>query len=372
MKKGDYELIKQINRRLILSSVRNQQPVSRAALSRELGLSKSTVSGIVDEFIKKKLIFEKGHGESTKEGGRKGIQLFFNPKSSFGIGVDIGGTKILLVVTDLDGEVIYREEHPTERNPKKIVELIYNFIDRSNTPLNLISAMGIGVPSIINTKEGIVVDSPALKWKEFRFLEFLKGNFDFPCFLNNDVNCAMYGELRFGAGRDCSDLLFIAIGTGVGSAVYANGQIVEGATFSAGEIGYLVDKSDIENGYQRVPGEFGAFENKTSGTALSKYGMNPKELFEQYYQGDKRAHEAIKDFTLNIAIAIANASCLLNSSKVIIGGGVSRSMEGIIQHIQGLANQWTPFFVEIESSQFQTDAGAIGAVAYAFEMLESL
>jgi glucokinase len=372
LKKGDYEVIKQMNRRLILSTIRTNQPISRAKLSRDLGMSKSTVSVIVDEFIQKKWVIEKGQGESTKEGGRKGIQLYFNPKSSYGVGVDIGGTKILLVITDLDGEVLYKEEHPTHTNPDLIIHLIKEFIDRSKTPIHDISAMGVGVPSIINTKKGIVVDAPSLQWKDYEFLDFIKQHFDFPCFLNNDVNCAMYGEIRFGAGKECSDLLFIAIGTGVGSAVYANGKIVEGATYSAGEIGYLVDKTDLQNGYKRVPGQFGAFEKKTSGTALSRFGQSSRALFEKYYQGDKKAEEIIKEFILDLSLAIANATCLLNSNKVLIGGGVSRSMKGIIQDIQDLSNQWTPFPVEIELSQFHADAGAIGAVAYAFEMLESL
>jgi glucokinase len=369
-KKGDAELIKQMNTRLILSNIRKHQPITRAAVSRIVGVSRATVSSIVDDLIRKKLISEQGYGDSTKEGGRRGIHLVFNPISSYGIGVDVGGTKILIVLTDLDGNVVHKEEHATLFEPESIINMIKDFIKGSPVNEEDISAMGVGIPGILDSENGVVVDAPALRWENLHIRNIMRKSFAFPIFINNDVKCALFGELHYGAGKSCKSLAFIAIGTGVGSAIYVNGALLEGAHFSAGEIGYMTDRKDVEEGRFNVAGEFGQFEKRTSGSALNREGKTAYDWFSEYDEGKEESITVIDNYLLDLAIGISNVVCVVNPEKIILGGGVSRSLGPHMKKIEGWVKKLTPIPVTIERSQLGSDTGAIGAVAYAFMQVE--
>jgi glucokinase len=366
-KKGEIELIKKINKQLILDTIRKNHSISRANLSKLTNLSRSTVSIIVEDLLKENVIVEGGLSKSSKEGGRKAVELFFNPDSGYGIGIDIGGTKIQMIVTNLDGKIIHKEKTPTNKNPKKVIESIQQFINEKNIHKEKIYAMGIGVPAIIDSEKGFVIDSPSIGWQNYDFLSDVKEAFSFPVFMNNDVNCGVYGEQWLGSAKDVSDLYFIALGTGVGSALISNGRLIEGNTYCAGEIGFFIDRNDVEKGERNQFGSYGALEKKISGTFLSSHGMSGKRLFENYYGDDGFARKIIDEFILHLAIALANVTSLLNPKTIVIGGGVSESLEGVLETINHKVSTFTPVPVEIKLAQLKGDAGALGAIAYALQ-----
>lgn len=367
--KGNLDIMKKINRSLILDTVRSHQPLSRAQIAQRLKLSRSTVSSIVEELLLKKLVVELGYGSSTSEGGRRGLELGFNPKSAYGIGVDIGGTKILVVITDLDGCIEFREKFSTTGDTKKIIEIIKLSINKAGLSENDVIAMGVGVPGI-TTKDGIVVDAPALKWTNLHLKSNLQEHFRFPIFINNDVNCGALGERWLGSGKNADDLFFIAIGTGVGSAIVANGELIQGYDCRAGEIGYNISENDIKQGQENHLGDFGVFEKKVSGSALAKYSSSPDQLFIEYAKGNKEAYEIIENFILQLSINIANAVNLLNPEIVVIGGGVSESMGDVIEKIQAFVDRCTPIKTKIGLATLGGDAGGLGAIAFAFKEIE--
>ncbi|MFY0544116.1 ROK family transcriptional regulator [Brevibacillus sp. H7] len=366
------KLIKNTNHSLVLELIRSEQPISRASISKKLGLSRSTVSSIVDDLLHRKIIIELGFGNSTKEGGRPGIQLGFNPKSAYGVGVDIGGTKVLIIITDWDGEVVYKRKLKTSSNIDDLVAMIKDSIQESGIQEQLIIAMGVGVPAITNTKQGIVIDSPALGWQNLPLRDIMQGHFSFPVFINNDVRCAALGEKWLGSGNQSRHMAFIAFGTGVGCAIVSNGELIEGHHFSAGEIGYLIDGEDVRNGLENRVGQFGTFENKTSGTALSGHGFTGAELFQQYKNGNPLAISVIEKFVLDVSIAIANICSLLNPEKVILGGGVSESMHLVLEKIIENIKKFTPNHPEVELARLGTDAGGLGAIAFAFQKIQEV
>ncbi|NGQ95959.1 ROK family transcriptional regulator [Brevibacillus sp. SYP-B805] len=364
------KLIKNTNHSLVLELIRSEQPISRAAIAKRLGLSRSTVSSIVDDLLHKKIIIELGLGSSTKEGGRRGIELGFNPKSAYGVGVDIGGTKVLIIITDWDGEVVYKTKLKTSSNVDDLVSMIKESIRQSGVNEQLIIAMGVGVPAITNTRKGIVVDSPALGWQNLPLREAMQQHFSFPVFINNDVRCAALGEKWLGSGGQSRHMVFIAFGTGVGCAIVSNGELIEGHSYSAGEIGYLIDMLDVRNGQENSVGRFGTFENRTSGTALSKHGFTGAELFRQYQHGNPQAVAVIDQFILDVSIAIANICSLLNPEKVVLGGGVSESMHQILDKVTDNIKKFTPNHPKVELARLGTDAGGLGAIAYAFQKIQ--
>jgi glucokinase len=367
--KGSLDIMKKINRSLIIDTIRSHQPISRAQTAQRLKLSRSTVSSIVEELLLKKLVVELGYGNSTSEGGRRGLELGFNPKSGYGIGLDIGGTKILVVITDLDGCIEYREKFQTTSDVKRILDIINHCINKAELSENDVIAMGVGVPGI-TTKDGIVVDAPALKWNNLDLKSSLQENYSFPVFINNDVNCAALGERWLGSGNNADDLFFIAIGTGIGSALVVNGELVQGFDSRAGEIGYNISEIDIKQGRENKLGEFGVFEKKVSGTALKKYNSSPEQLFIEYANGNKINSGIIDNFILQLSINIVNVVNLLNPEMVLIGGGVSESMGLVIEKIQASVDELTPIKTKIGLATLGGDAGGLGAIAYAFNEIE--
>lgn len=368
---GSQDLIKRLNLSLVQETILKHQPINRAQIAKKLNLSRSTVSSLVDELLRKKMVVELGLGESTQEGGRRGVKLGFNPKSAFGIGVDIGGTKINVFITDLKGEIIYREKVETTADIQKVIYIIKKGLEEAQIEESEIIAMGVGVPGITNSKEGIVLDAPALKWTNVNLREQLTESFNFPVFINNDVNCAALGERWLGSGKNTNDMLFISIGTGVGSAIISDGELIYGHNYQSGEIAYNVSEEDVRLGNYNKLGEFGLFEKKTSGQALSQNGFTSRELFQEYEKGNPKAIPIIKDFIQRLSIAIVNAINLLNPESVVIGGGVSESMGTVIREIEENVNRLTPIKTKIRLASLGGDAGSYGAIAYALEEIEN-
>jgi glucokinase len=290
---------------------------------------------------------------------------------SFGIGVDIGGTKVLVVIGDCSGRIIFKEKFTTPGDIEAIVSLIKNCIMKANLSSSNIAGMGVGVPGRVNSKDGIVIDAPSIKWQDLELKRILQEFFNFPIFVKNDVNFSVIGEQWRGNGNNNGNIFYIAVGTGVGGAIIANGHVVEGANFSAGEVAYFIDKEDVREGRKNLVQDFGTFEKKTSGTALTEkglpYGYSSKELFVQYRQNNPIVKPIIDEFVLETSIAIANAVSLLNPGIVIIGGGVSESMDCVLDKIKDNVADLTPIPTKIELSKLGGEAGALGGVAFVFQ-----
>ncbi|MBW8347926.1 ROK family transcriptional regulator [Bacillus sp. IITD106] len=370
IKNNHHELIKKINRSSVLEEIKNSQPISRAEIAKKLHLSKSAVSSIVDDLLHRKLVTELGEGSSTKEGGRRAKLLGFNPKSGFGVGVDIGGTKILVIITDLLGNIEFRKKVKTTNSIKEIISLIKRCLKEANILESQVIGMGVGIPGSVNVKKGTVLQASVLKWTNLKLRELLMTEFPFPVVLNNDVNCAALGERWLGSGGNSNNLFFIGIGTGVGSAIISNGELVYGHDYQSGEIAFFTSREEFENKNLNDNGEHAVFESKISGTALGKHEYPTEELFSLYSQGDQKAVKIIDDFIVDLSIGLANVTSLLNPETIIIGGGVSESMEVVLDNIQKTVFKLTPIPTKIKLATLGGDAGAIGAISYAFQEVE--
>ena len=318
---GHLELIRRINRSIILNTIKSEQPISRAQVAKRLNLSKATVSSIVDELIQKKLIMEYGDCPIPGGVGRPSTMLGFNPESAYCIGIDIGGTKLLLIITDLVGNIRYEKKLPTSNRIEDLVEIVHSSLEASGLKESDIFGMGVGVPGTV-LPDGVVVRAKALQWNNFPLQQLLSEAFPFPVYVGNDVNLAALGERWLGSGEQVDDMLFISLGTGIGSALVCNGRLVLGTQSRSGEMGYFLERQDVENGRLNRLGFQGVLEQKCSGTALSSHGHTAEELFQAYRRGDPQGIEVIEKFILDFSVAIANCISLLNPAKVVIGGGV--------------------------------------------------
>lgn len=366
MKKAHLELIKKMNRELVLETIRNEQPISRARVSRELGLSRSTVSTIVEELIATKFVIEKGQGSSTKEGGRRGIELRFNPKSAFGVGVEFGEDSCVICITDLDGSIILKERSGRKDGYGSIYDYIIGCLEKASIRLEDVIVVGFSIPGITNSVEGTVVASPELQWKNKPLIREMKKYINKPMYLNNDVNCAALGEQWLGAARGLQDFIFISMTAGVGSAIVANGSLIQGKDFMAGEIGYLALEKDRFNEKSYELKDFGTFEKKVSLKELKKGNESIDKLFKKYQQGDREAVESIHRYVNHLSIGIANMTTLLNPEKVIIGGGFGGYLEPILADIQDDISKFTPVETEVRITELGDEAGPLGIIALGY------
>jgi glucokinase len=291
-------------------------------------------------------------------------------KESYTIGIDIGGTKTLLVLLD-ESQNIFYEKKITSSNGWEFLEiLIKKALNEVSIEYYQVCGMGIGVAGSIDRISSKVIDAPGLKWIQFDLISKLKTHFSFPIFINNDVNCALLGESKIGAAKDCDPILFISIGTGLGCALMSGGKLINGANNMAGEIGYQLDKNDYVIGKTNKLGQFGIAESKISGTALKTKFSSSEEFFLSLEKKQDTAVELFDELSMNLSILIANAVCLINPEKVILGGGLSQPLKPYLEVMDKKIAELIPIPTQIELSQLNETAGALGAAYYALEELE--
>ncbi|RHW42885.1 ROK family transcriptional regulator [Neobacillus notoginsengisoli] len=381
--------VKQKNKKKVLNCIRDHSPISRAEIAVKARISKPTVSMLVDDLIQEKLIFEKGIGESSSQGGRRPIQLYFNEKAFFIIGTDIGGTKVKTTICDLGGNIVASCSFKTVQYLKsgllkQIAKEIDAMIDKNSIDRSKILGMGAGVPGITETNRGIVVEAPSLNWIRYPFIQEAKQFFTFPVYVDNDVNVAALGEQWLGNARNKRNVLFIAVGTGIGSGIIIHNQLYRGSTYAAGELGYMVtDKNEMKGDFTPVFHRYGYLESvaggKAIGARLTKAVLEDPEhplyaeameselpgemAFKLAKTGDKTAMAVLAEAIQHLAYGIINAASLLNPEVIILGGGVLKSADLLLPKLTEIVNQYLPSSVELKISQLGDHAGALGAVS---------
>lgn len=389
---------KMLNKKRILQCIKENSPISRAEIAEKLTISKPTVSLLVDELLEDNWVLEQGVGESTIHGGRRPIQLTFNEKVGYVIGTDIGGTKVKTVISDLNGNILISSSFSTSQYLqsgllKQIAKEVESMLQNVRISTEQVIGMGAGVPGITDIRSGVVIEAPTLNWIRYPFVTEAKRFFPFPVHVDNDVNVAALGEQWLGNAKDCQNMLFIAVGTGIGSGIIINNQLYRGATSAAGEIGYMVtDKNDMKNEFKPIFNRYGYLESvaggKSIGAKLTDAIRLRREhpLFNQAHQkelpgkvafrlaqkGDHLALDILEEAIEHLAYGIINAASLLNPEVIILGGGVLKSSDFILPRLQEIVNQYLPSSVELKVSQLGDNAGVLGAVSLFLREHDSL
>lgn len=319
----------------------------------------------MDELIQEKWVFEKGIGESSSQGGRRPIQLFFNEEAAYIIGTDIGGTKVKIVLCNLSGKILAETSFSTKNYLqsgllKQMAIETERLIAKNQIVKNRILGMGVGIPGITQTASGLVIEAPSLGWIQYPFIAEAKRYFDFPIFLDNDVNAAALGEQWLGNAQNMRNLLFIAVGTGIGSGIILNNQLYRGASSAAGEMGYMVtDKEDMKREFKPIFHRYGYLESVAGGKSIGGHFTravlkDPQHsLFERARsseltgkmpfvreKGDTTAMAVINEAIEHLACGIVNAASLLNPDAIILGGGVLNSSEYILPRIREIVDRY--------------------------------
>lgn len=226
----------------------------------------------------------------------------------YSIGIDLGGTKILTALVNREtGEVVASVKKKTKKDkgPKniirKMIEAIEELLKETNVKKDEISSIGVGAAGQVDRVNGILIGAPNLDCYDLNIKEYISSHFDLPVYLGNDVEIATIGEMKFGAAKGYDDFVCVFVGTGVGSSIVKKGEIVLGATGTAGEIGHII--VDL-NGRPCACGAHGCLEAYASRSAI-----------ERRIEGalKKGRHSVILDY--------------LESGKSITSGMIQKSIE---------------------------------------------
>ena len=192
----------------------------------------------------------------------------------YSVGIDLGGTKILIALIEKEsGKVIHFVKKKTKKEKgaanivRKMISGINELFEDSGVDLEEISSIGIAAAGQIDREHGIILGAPNLDCYDLNLKEILESEYNLPIYLANDVEAATLGEMKFGAGQGVDDLVCVFVGTGVGSCIVKNGEIIRGATGTAGEIGHII--VDL-NGRQCNCGAHGCLEAYASRSAIEK------------------------------------------------------------------------------------------------------
>ena len=374
----------------VLKLIWHEQRTSRADIARYTGLSRSTVSEIIEVLLNTGLIAEIGAGKSS--GGRRPIVLEFQDEARCILGVDLGATHVAVALIDLRGRVLSWKEknHPVRTDPDGARALVMQLCDEcleecSNLSSQLIR-IGVAVPSPVdplNPKMLSEIVIPA--WHGESGLEELQKRYGVPVHVDNDANLGALAEYSWGAGKGVDDFVYIKIAHGIGAGYILNGTVYRGAGGVAGEMGHLpIDP----NGELCVCGLRGCLATFVGKPALAK---RTKELLGNYsdsilkdkectlqeietaaLSGDQLALQLVKEVAEYLGIAISGWFNLMNPNLAILGGGLVGLGEHLLGPLRAKVRNSTlvsKAAVDIKISELGSRTVAIGAATLALEAM---
>lgn len=270
----------------------------------------------------------------------------------YSIGIDLGGTKILIGLVEKEsGKVVSHIKKKTkkEKGPenivRKMVEGVEELLEESGKSFTEISSIGIGSAGQIDRKNGIIIGAPNLDCYNLNLKEILQNKFNIPVFVGNDVEVATIGEQKFGAGKGCADFVCVFVGTGIGSAIVKNGHIIYGATGTAGELGHII--VDL-NGRPCACGAHGCLEAYASRSAIetriegalkkgrksciSEYleegkAITSSMIRKSIEREDELVTQCVSEASEYLSGGLANVINLINPELIILGGGLIEAVD---------------------------------------------
>ncbi|MFC0473535.1 ROK family glucokinase [Halalkalibacter kiskunsagensis] len=306
------------------------------------------------------------------------------------VGVDIGGTTIKLAFVTLEGDIVTKWEIPTNKvdGGKHITSDIAKAIESKRVELgatnDALVAMGLGAPGFINMATGFIYHAVNIGWKNFALKDELEKETGLSVTVDNDANIAALGEMWRGAGDEAKNLLCVTLGTGVGGGIIVNGQILHGVNGMAGEIGHLTSITD-ESGASCNCGKTGCLETVASATGIARLAieglkkqpnsnlqtvferegtLTAKDVFDAAKEEDELAKSIIEDVCFHLGLALANLANALNPEIIVLGGGVSKAGDLLLNPLKEQFKRFALPRVE-EGCKFKVatlgnDAGVIG------------
>lgn len=274
--------------------------------------------------------------------------------SQYVFGVDIGGTTVKLGFFDVEGNLLDKWEIPTRTEESgshilpDIAQSINQKIEEKQIAREMVAGVGIGAPGPIDG-EGVVHKAVNLGWGTFSIKKTLEEIIHMPVMAGNDANVAALGEMWKGGGQGNKDLVLVTLGTGVGGGIIVDGRILTGSIGAGGEVGHMhVKDGETES---CGCGKKGCLEQYASATGVTRLAnlklaadqrdsilrkgeISAKTVFDAVKQRDVLAMEVAEEFGKYLGDALAVVACVVNPEVIVLGGGVSKAGEVLIDYVK--------------------------------------
>jgi glucokinase len=305
------------------------------------------------------------------------------------IGVDLGGTKMLVGVVDSERRVLYRSTAPSHGLGKdELLETLERELRKAVEARPDAGAVGLGVPCTIDRERGMAIIAVNLEFADVPIRDLMSERLGMPVLVDNDANLALLAEHRFGAARGARNAAMLTIGTGIGGGLLLDGQLYHGSTGGAGELGHIVIEQDGPRCQGNCPNR-GCVEALASGTAIASEGLAAAErtpdsalgraltrgeaidgmvVTEAALAGDATAAEVLALAGRRIGVALASIANALDPDVIVIGGGVIRAGELLVAPAREelVARALPPMnATRVVAAELGPEAGMIGAATMA-------
>ena len=355
---GNSDLIRQLNRSLVLDLIRRQGPISRADVKRITGLNFTTVTNAVTDLVTEGLVQEVGLGSSS--GGRKPMMLTLNPTARYVLGCELQATQLEIGLFDLMGNLVATSRQPqtpdtsSEQVIARIVEGVQQVLAQSGVDRAKIEGLGVAAPGPLDHAAGVLLTPPNLHgWQNVPLKDLLEQATGFSVVVANDGDAAALGEVWFGAGQSARDLVLIIADQGIGAGIISRGNLHRGK-HGAGEIGHTTIDLD---GPRCSCGNYGCLEALASGFALGRkageairrgvqtqladYGdseaqIGVDEVLAAAAAGDKLAQDLLDECGRTLGIAVANVVNMYNPDMIVLAGRLAQGSELVLARAQEL------------------------------------
>jgi predicted NBD/HSP70 family sugar kinase len=330
MRPANPDLIRDLNRTLVLNLVREREGISRADLARTSGLSASTVTGITSDLIADGFLVEFAADVAGRAGklGRPAASLRVNPSAGYVAGVKLAAESITAVLTDLAGDPLVFHSQPRQPQPatataRAVADAVTSVVDKASVPADRLLGAGVGLPGIVDPDTGLVQASPLPELNGIDIAGLLAGMVHVPVHVDNDVNTLTIAEHLFGAGRGRRHLAVVSIGRGIGMGLVLNGALYRGSRGGAGELGHVTVDPD---GLSCWCGRRGCLETVAAEPALigvirSRTGrLLRAEDLGQVARSDDAIGDLLAEAGSALGRAIRNVLGLLDPELVIVSG----------------------------------------------------
>jgi glucokinase len=310
------------------------------------------------------------------------------------IGVDLGGTKMLVGVLDQDSKVLWESrEASTGQNEDELLELLVREVSEAHEARPDVAAVGLGIPATIDRRRGVAVSAVNLPIQDLPIRDVVAERTGLPVFVDNDANVAALAEYLYGAARGAEDVVMITVGTGIGGGLILGGEVYRGSTGAGAELGHTVIAMDGPPCQGNCPGR-GCVESLASGTALGREGraaaerepgsaigrlaaegeeVDGKAVTEAALDGDETAAAVFDLIGTRLGVAFASFANIFEPNMIVVGGGVIAAGDMLLEPARRELKRRalrpmndTP----VVAAELGPDAGMIGAAAMARIELE--
>jgi len=376
MEKQDQLLMKKQNKNLVLEIIKQQSPISRMEIAKVTGMSPTTITRIVSELQEQGFVKET---ELVTSGvGRRATLLDVCGEVIYTIGVELDRLIIKIGIVNYIGEIVAWKSVPREEYEMygetldKVTKNVNQLISLYNIPMEKILGLAVGIPGLIDYKNGIVDVSDQLKWKKVNLVKDLSKRMGFEVMIDNELKMKIVAEKFTGKAKDSQNAVLMGIGSGVGSAIILNGEIYRGETNNAGEIGHtIIDPT----GNVCSCGKIGCLATYISEGAIVADARKVKaigrveEVFDSYRNNESWAINIMDRTSTYIALAVSNILCLYNPEVIILSGNTIQKFPEIKEAIEKKCDlyMWEPIKekVKIVYSELSDRGVVLGAAIQA-------